>query len=203
VPCARKSRPLNSTMSITMGASQSFFLSRMNAQSSLITDIKGSPPSELALHALSRGKRRPPMPARRRRCANNGTSSPQQPDWRYDQIIDNRHYDWSGEVAYAFSKLHPGSADRFELSGYNRRRQQRNSSDHNRGGGNTRSVSPVRQQCEEEKPSRKSQGENATLARLSCGGVLSGMAPIVLGRQSRLRVAGAATVRTFSACVAR
>jgi len=38
VPCARNSSPLIKTITTIIGASQSFFLSRMKAQSSLISD---------------------------------------------------------------------------------------------------------------------------------------------------------------------
>jgi hypothetical protein len=38
VPCARKSKPLKSTITTMIGASHNFFLSRMKAQSSLMTD---------------------------------------------------------------------------------------------------------------------------------------------------------------------
>src|SRR5450759_4686541 len=58
VPWARKSRPLMRTSSTTIGASHSFFLSRMNAQSSLITDSTIWPPLELPLHTRRCRQRR-------------------------------------------------------------------------------------------------------------------------------------------------
>lgn len=107
-----------------MGASQSFFLSRMNAQSSLITDTRSWPPSELALHPLTRGKRGPSVPVRTHRLPANATKASHRGDWRHGQIIHDRHNDGSGDVADAFSKLHPDALDRFELSRYERRGQE-------------------------------------------------------------------------------
>lgn len=109
-----------------MGASQSFFRSRMNAQSSFITlSNLLPPPLKLSLHARRSWKWRTLVPLRSAGWRAPHPRSSHYGNRRKDQIIDYRHEDGRNDVTKHFSQPHPSTPDALESSRNKDRRKER------------------------------------------------------------------------------